>query len=58
MSDLPTPELRPDDDRDPPGGPWRSWGSIYATLAVWGVLCIGFLIWLTATGNVALEFGP
>jgi len=35
-----------------PGGPWKSWGSIYTTLAIWGVVCILFLAWITATLNV------
>ena len=52
MSDLPTPDVRPDDDTDPPGGPWKSWLAIYATLAAWGVACIVFLIWITTALNI------
>lgn len=45
---------QPTENRDDnvPGGPWKSWRSIYLTLAVWGVACILFLIWITATLNV------
>lgn len=52
MNDVPNPDLAPDDDADPPGGPWKSWGSIYVTLAVWGIVCILFLIWITTSLNV------
>jgi len=40
------------EDDDPPGGPWKSWPAIYATLAVWGVACILFLVWITGALNV------
>ncbi|HKK91931.1 MAG TPA: hypothetical protein VJ925_00795 [Longimicrobiales bacterium] len=58
MSDLPEPEVRPGDDVDPPGGPWKSWKSIYTTLAIWGVVCILFLIWITSTLNIDVGEAP
>lgn len=57
MSDLPSPELDTHEDADPPGGPWKSWRSIYVTLAVWGVVCILFLIWVTSTLNIDVGSG-
>ncbi len=62
MSD-PTPGAAPDSAPTPtprrddavPGGPWKSWGSIYTTLAIWGVVCILFLAWITATLNVEVD---
>jgi len=57
MSELPEPEVRTGEDVDPPGGPWKSWPSIYTTLAIWGVACILFLIWITSTLNVDLGSG-
>ncbi|MDT8368430.1 MAG: hypothetical protein RQ745_04445 [Longimicrobiales bacterium] len=51
-----TEPLRKERDDNVPGGPWKSWRSIYVTLAVWGVACILFLIWITATLN--LDLGP
>lgn len=46
----------PERDDNVPGGPWSSWTSIYTSLAIWGVVCILFLIWMTATLNI--EVGP
>ena len=58
MSDLPKPGIDSGDGDDPPGGPWKSWPAIYTTLAVWGVVCILFLIWITSTLNVEVGERP
>jgi hypothetical protein len=57
MNDLPEPEIHAGDDVEPPGGPWKSWKGIYTTLAIWGVACILFLIWITATLNIDVGSG-
>ena len=57
MTDLPKPDLAPDDDADPPGGPWKSWPAIYVTLAVWGVVCFLVLLWMTGALNVGGNVG-
>ena len=58
MSELPTTKPEPDDDRDPPGGPWKSWPAIYVTLAIWGVVLIAFLIWMTGSMNIGAGMTP
>lgn len=57
MSELPEPEIQTGEDVDPPGGPWKTWKSIYTTLAIWGVACILFLIWITSTLNIDVGSG-
>ena len=44
-------ELKQPDD-EPPGGPFRSWGALYATVIVWAVGLILFLWVLTVTLQV------
>lgn len=64
MSGESRPDGRPDpgvpsldpEGADPPGGPFGSWGRLYATLAVYGVVTIVLLWWLTRTMNVTV--GP
>jgi len=58
VSELPTSNDAEGDDDDPPGGPWKSWPSIYVTLAVWGVVLIAFLIWMTGSMNVGPGMAP
>lgn len=58
MNDLPEPEIAAGEDVDPPGGPWKSWKSIYTTLAIWGIACILFLIWITSTLNIDVAETP
>lgn len=37
---------------EPPGGPFGTWASLYATVAAWAVLWILLLWFLTVTLNV------
>lgn len=49
--EVPDPSLEPEGD-EPPGGPFPTWGGLYATVVVYGTLTILLLWFLTGVMNV------